>query len=186
MEAQCRSFVAPIQPLFSVDGAACWVMPQQNEVKVTVDAAIFDDKGSSGVGLIARVHGGYMSHARTKCYPEVLHPTLAEAMAVKEALSWVKRVKNMAWEEVTIESDCLVVMQMIRNSAPMRTRLGQIIQDCRELIKKAHNLKLYFIKRSANMPAHELAHVAHMYTDRIFDWSSLPVKIRDCIQFDME
>lgn len=182
-EAQCRSFVAPIQPLSSGDGAACWVKPQHNEVKITVDAAIFEDKGSSGVGAIARVQGGYMTYAKTSCYPEVLHPTLAEAMAVKEALSWMK---TMEWEVVTIESDCLVVVQMIRSSAPMRSRLGQVIQECRKIIREANNIKLYFIKRSANMPAHELAHVAHMYPDRIFDWSSVPVKVRDCIQFDLE
>ncbi|KAL8136154.1 hypothetical protein AgCh_010667 [Apium graveolens] len=182
-EVQCSSFVAPLQPLNLGDGATCWVKPRQNEVKITVDAAVFEDKGSSGIGIIARVHGGYMLHAKTKCYSEVLHPTLAEALAIKEALSWIK---TMEWNVVTIESDCLVVVQMIRSSAPMRSRLGQVIQECKEIIREANNLKLYFIKRSANMPAHELAHVAHMYPDRIFDWSSVPVKVRDCIQYDLE
>ena len=71
-------------------------------------------------------------------------------------------ISYMGWTMVTIESDCLVVVQMIRSSAPMRSRIGQVVQECREIIKEANNLKLYFIKRSANMPAHKLAHVSHM------------------------
>ena len=91
-------------------------------------------------------------------------------------------ISYMGWTMVTIESDCLVVVQMIRSSAPMRSRIGQVVQECREIIKEANNLKLYFIKRSANMLAHELAHVSHMYPDRSFDGSSVPVNVRDCIR----
>ncbi|KAL8157353.1 hypothetical protein AgCh_002161 [Apium graveolens] len=150
---------------------------------ITVDATIFKDKGCSGIGIVARAQGGYLLQARTKLYSEVLHPSLAEALAIKEALSWMQ---HMGWTMVTIKSDCLVVVQMIRSSAPMRSRIGQVVQDCREIIKEANNLKLYFIKRCANMLAHELAHVSHMYPDRSFDWSSVPVNVRNCIQYDLE
>ena len=87
-----------------------------------------------------------------------MNPTLVEAMAVKEALSWVK---EMEWQAVVIESDCLVVMQLIRSVYPMRARLGKIIEECRALVSEFNNLSLYFIiKRSANMSAHKLACVS--------------------------
>ena len=42
---------------------------------------------------------------------------------------------------------------MIRNATPMRSRFGQVIEDCMNMIKEVNNVELYFIKRSANMPA---------------------------------
>lgn len=56
----------------------------------------------------------------------------------------------------------LVVIQLIR-SVPMRSRLGEVIENCREIARHYNNSRLYFIKRSANMLVHELAHVSHMY-----------------------
>ena len=93
------------------NGVTCWVKPQ-HEVKITVDAVIFKDKGCSSIGIVARVQGGYLLHAMIKIYSEVLNPTLAEALAIKEALSWMK---NMGWTTVIIESDYLIVVQIIRS-----------------------------------------------------------------------
>ncbi|KAL8119408.1 hypothetical protein AgCh_016796 [Apium graveolens] len=179
--AQNRGFSVPINPTVEGDGATIWVKPQHNEVKITVDAAIFQDKGSSGFGIIARDHDGWLILARSLTTPEVLNPTLAEAIAIKEALSWTM---ERGWSSVTIESDCLAAIQLIRSTTPMRSRLGKVIEDCREL-SRFNNIRLSFIKRSANMPAHELAHVSHMYPDRIFDWRSVPIKVKDCISYDL-
>lgn len=49
--------------------------------------------------------------------------------------------------------------------------------ECRVLLGELNNFKLYFIKRSVNMSAHELAHVAHMYPDRVVDW----INVKNCI-----
>lgn len=51
----------------------------------------------------------------------------------------------------------------------MRSRLGMVVEDCRKFLRTYNNVKLYFIKRSANMPTHELAQASHMYPDHIFD-----------------
>ncbi|KAL8094110.1 hypothetical protein AgCh_035831 [Apium graveolens] len=70
------------------------------------------------------------------------------------------------WNAVIIESDCLPVVQLIRSSIPMRSSFGQVIEDCRRLSSEFNNFELYFIKRSANMSAHELAQVcecAHLF-----------------------
>lgn len=56
-----------------------------------------------------------------------------------------------------------------------------MIVECRKLVKDLNNVELYFVKRSANMVAHELARVAHMYPDRVFDWSSVPINVKHCI-----
>ena len=79
----------------------------------------------------------------------------------------------------------LLVFKHTSSSTPMRSVLGKIIQECRKLISESNNVELYFIKRSANMAAHELAQVSHMYPDRSFDWSSVPVRVKTCILNDL-
>lgn len=179
VNAQSRSIVAPITHTAAGDGAVSWVKPQTDEVKITVDATIFANRGASGMGLIARNHNGQLLLAKTKIEAEHMNPTFAEAIAIKEALSWAKEMK---WHTVTVESDCQVVVQLIRSSVPMRSRLGKVVEDCRDLLRIYNNFQLYFIKQSANMSAHELAQVSHMYPDRIFDWGSVPVRVKQCIQ----
>lgn len=156
----------PIKPPVEGDGAMIWAKPQQNEVKITLDAAVFEGRGVLGCGIIARDHHGHLILAKTRLISETLNPTLAEAISVKEAPSWSKEMK---WDTVTVESDCLVVIQLIRSAVPLQSRLGLIIEDCRELARHFNNIKLYFIKRSANISAHELVQVSHMYPDRITD-----------------
>ncbi|KAL8147598.1 hypothetical protein AgCh_005064 [Apium graveolens] len=110
-----------------------------------------------------------------------LQPSMAQAVAIKEALSWIKEMK---WDKTVVESDCLVAIQSIRSSVQMRSRFGRVIDDCRRIIKGLNNMELYFIKRSANRSAHELARLSHMYPDRIFDGSSIPFIVKDCIVLD--
>lgn len=73
-------------------------------IKVTVDAAIFKDRGEFGYGLIARDHKGHVIEARTRLQQGVVWPEVAESMTIKEALSWIK---EMNWSQVELETDCL-------------------------------------------------------------------------------
>lgn len=85
----------PIISAVEGDGTTFWVKPQHDELKITVDAAIFSDQGGSGFGLVARNHDGHLILAKWKTKPEVMNPTFAEAIAVKEALSWLWRWKGL-------------------------------------------------------------------------------------------
>lgn len=136
----------------------------------------------TGIGLVARSHTGHMILAKTRCFSEVMNPSLAEAIAVNEALSWAKELSG---NTIIIESDCLVVVQLIRSATPMRSRLGKVIVECRSLVRELNNVKLYFIKRSANMSAHELAKVSYIYSDREFVWRSVPANVKHCISNDL-
>ncbi|KAL8118943.1 hypothetical protein AgCh_016435 [Apium graveolens] len=83
-----------------------------------------------GAGIVARNHDGHLILAKSIYSPDVMNPTLEEAMVVKEALSWAM---EMGWSSVTIESDCMVVIQLIRSSTPMRSRLGMVITMWKDL-----------------------------------------------------
>ncbi|KAL8133302.1 hypothetical protein AgCh_008677 [Apium graveolens] len=157
-------------------------LKEKNIVKVTVDVAIFSELESSRIGIIAHDHHGSLLEAMTRRFNEVMNPSMVEAIAIKEALSWAK---NKQCNQITIEYDCLVVVQLIRSSTLMRSVLGKVIKECRRFITDSNNVELYFIKRSANMAAYELAQVSHMYPDRSFGWSSVPVKVKMCILDDL-
>nr|GMC86814.1 uncharacterized protein LOC109147752 [Ipomoea batatas] len=70
-----------------------WTPPQHGFLKCNVDAAIFDD--GVGYGAVLRDHHGLFVAAKADRLMATCDPLLAEALAVKEALSWI------------IETDCL-------------------------------------------------------------------------------
>ena len=100
------------------DGAQVWVRPKNSAVKVTVDAAIFAESSSYGIGMLARNDKGEVICGRSESYPSNVRADFAEAMAVKEALSWCKLNK---WHEIVLESNCLSVVQALRCSIAMRS-----------------------------------------------------------------
>lgn len=91
--AQSRSYNTHLQPQVKGDGVSYWVKPQPNTVKVSVDAAIFEDREEVGFGLVARDSDGSLIEAKAMVQKELVEPVLAEAMGVKEALSWIEQMQ---------------------------------------------------------------------------------------------
>ncbi|KAL8135283.1 hypothetical protein AgCh_010082 [Apium graveolens] len=91
------------------DGAIFWVKPHHNEVNITVDATIFEDQGASGIGLLARNDEGHFFREKTICFLEAMNLALAEAITVKEILSWATEMMRTA---VIVKLDCLEVFQL--------------------------------------------------------------------------
>lgn len=180
--AQSRFYTASLQPVVEGDGAVVWVKPLTNEVKISVDAAIFEEQVGVGFGLVMRDSNGQLIEAKALVHSVLVAPVLGEVMAVKEALSWCD---SMPEKSITIESDCLVVVQAIRSSTHMRSYFGGIVEDCRRLLKRLNKVSLFFVKRSANMVAHNLAKESYRYSGRTFNRSSVPIEIQNCIEDDL-
>lgn len=68
----------------------------------------------------------------------------------------------------------------------MASPFGRIVEDCREMIRKYNTIEVFFVKRSANIVAHELARVAYSFPDRVFDRSSVPIEVHNALCFDSE
>ncbi|XP_074348441.1 uncharacterized protein LOC141687159 [Apium graveolens] len=130
-KAQVYSTKTLYQDVIQGDGVYSWVKPKKDEVKVTVDATVFKEQNRYGVGMLARDDEGAVVQGRSDSYEGVGRLEFAEAMVVKEALRWVK---YMAWQGVTMESDCLGVVQAIRSKVTMTSPFGSIIMECRRLI----------------------------------------------------
>lgn len=128
------------------DGAFSWVVPQENIIKITVDAAVFEDQSAYGLCLVARNSDGQLLQGRMRCLQERVAPEFADVMAVKKALSWCQQSD---WLRVEIETDCLAVVQAIRSSVRMFSPFGEIVEYCPGILKSLSNVKLHFIRRSA-------------------------------------
>ena len=110
--------------------------------------------------MVARDSYGELVQARTGLRHGQVKPELAEAMVVKEALSWIK---IMNWPKVEIETDCLVVVQAFRSKVRLRSPFEMVIDECRRLTQSLNKIALLFIRRTANMLAHQFAR-ASMFT----------------------
>lgn len=135
------------------DGAKTWVRPSNDEVKITVDAAMFTENSTYGVGLLARDKDDDVLGGKSELYHGDVRPYFAKAIAVRKALSWCKL---KAWNKVVIESDCLSVVQAIRSKITMSSPFGQIVMECGQMLQEL-NIALFLIKRSANKAAHFIA-----------------------------
>ncbi|XP_074359733.1 uncharacterized protein LOC141699810 [Apium graveolens] len=157
--------IRALPKLVDGDGDSSWVKPHESIIKVSVDATTFREYSGSGMGVIVIDAG-----------------ELAEALAIKEALSWIK---NQGWQGVIVESDFLVAVQAIRSKAPMVSPFGRVIEACRAMLRDLNTVSLFFIKRSANVAAHELARVSYSIPDRVFDWSFVPIGAFNALKADL-
>ncbi|KAM6556825.1 hypothetical protein CsatB_003844 [Cannabis sativa] len=69
--------------LQAMDGTEQWVKPEENSIKINVDAAIFEEQNHFGLGCVIRDHNGFLLTAITKLVRGVVHPMVAEAMSFR-------------------------------------------------------------------------------------------------------
>lgn len=129
------------------DGGEHWVKPTTQTIKANVDAALFEESGSFSFCCVARDHNGSMIEGRGSCRTGRVSPAVAEAIGIREALSWIKL---KPWGNIVLESDCLVAIQAIRSPLNILSYFGGIVQECRALLSSLKHISLVFITRSAN------------------------------------
>lgn len=129
---------------------------------MTVDATLFEDVAAFGFGMASRDHEGVLIKARTMRNDGWVNPVMAEALALKEALSLSDQ---QGWPKIVIESDCMVIIQAIRSKIAMVSQVGMIVEECHVLLNNENNIELLFIKRSVNMVAHSLVRTSYYFSD---------------------
>ncbi|XP_062086997.1 uncharacterized protein LOC133793717 [Humulus lupulus] len=180
-KAQDRFEVPTAAFLTEADGADIWRRPAAGVIKINVDAALFSESSTYSFACVARNDQGHTLEAITCCRNGVVSPELAEAMGMREALSWIKK---KSWDKVTIETDCLTVVQALRCSISMDSYFGSLITECKGLWSDVKNIKILFVKRSANNVAHALARASCHVADCTFRGGDLSPAILDVLLKD--
>ncbi|KAK6144379.1 hypothetical protein DH2020_021199 [Rehmannia glutinosa] len=69
---------------------AKWSKPNRLQFKCNVDATLSLERNATGIGKVVRDDKGEFVVARTITFPGIFAPKEAEAIEVREALSWIK------------------------------------------------------------------------------------------------
>ena len=166
------------------DGDELWTPLIENTTKINTDAAVYESSNRYTYAFAVRNHKGELLEARSSCKEGSTTPECAKAMGIREALSWIK---GRQMHRVVVETDCLVVAQAIRGSAPMSSYFGVIVQECRNLLMevKDKGVVLKFVKRSVNSLAHAFVSCSYSVADRIWKANDVSLEIVHILEYDL-
>lgn len=98
-------------------------------------------------------------------------PQEVEAKGVMEGIKWLS---ELDLRRVIIELDCKAVMDDIRGVCNFVTEFDSILSSCNSLLSNLQNYIVSFIRRQANIVAHNLARASRQYANsQIFDCSPI-------------
>ena len=131
----------PAQPLFKEQADPRWIPLSHPWYKVNIDAAIFSDLHTIGIGVIICDHEGSVIAALSKHLPLPLGPLEAEAKAADEAVSfaWDVRVR-----EVIFETNSKVVSNALCGTITPQVSvmdiLEELLTDCKPFDELSFNI----------------------------------------------
>lgn len=110
-----------------------------------MDAVVFAVSGYSSFGCVLRNDAGSFIAGCGGKLSGIGDPKMAEALAFREALSWLKK---MQVSQVFVELDLLGVVQAFHNNQNDFSYFGSLIQDCSDIVKDLRSYSVYFVRRS--------------------------------------
>jgi hypothetical protein len=142
-----------------------WNKLEEGTIKVNCDANL-TRIGRWGLGAICRDSDGELLAAATWEMSGADDPTLAEAVALYNAVLFAK---DCCFRDVTFESDCSEIIELVnKEGGRSRSYVGKIIRGiiCNRSVFRACQFK--HIKRETNRAAHNLALLAHEEPNRVW------------------
>ncbi|XP_019177743.1 PREDICTED: uncharacterized protein LOC109172948 [Ipomoea nil] len=129
---------------------------------------------ASGMGvfgiILQRADGGFIV-AKNGPLPTCQGPFMAEALACKEALSWLI---DLGISEVALRTDCSNLCHALTTSATeFRSYDGLAVSACRQLLSSFTSCSFVSIRRTSNFLAHSLASAAYSQAD-FMTWEDDP------------
>jgi ribonuclease HI len=181
---QCKAYVEMIElHIFKPDSSTrretCqsvsrWSPPPEGTVHINVDAARFSSSRRMGIGAVIRNHKRECSIAWSELIQEVTAPDVAEALALRHAMSLAG---EEGFDKLVIESDCLSLVQRVKSLEIDRSHVGVVVQDIKALVSGFSSVFFNHVYRHCNVAAHTLARSAEQFISVIFR-NSIP----DCIR----
>ncbi|XP_031115730.1 uncharacterized protein LOC116019596 [Ipomoea triloba] len=126
-------------------------------ISVHTDAVVFLETQEVTFGVIIKDNRGEYIAAKSGHLRCLLDAHIAEAVAIRVALSWVK---ERGHSKVMMYTDCQMVCKLFNGNLLDLSFAGCVINDCRELSRHFESVSVKFISRSVNKAAHVLARAA--------------------------
>lgn len=139
------------------NGTRVWCRPPRGWIKINSDAACMPASSQVGVGCVARDDCGCFLRARSTVVQGQFQPREAEAIALREALSWIKSWRR---SKCIFECDAKMVVDAV-NGGNGSSYFHMIIDECKEILQHFEEVLVVFVHRSANNVAHLLARASY-------------------------
>lgn len=134
-----------------------WIPPKTGRIKVNTDAALAQEEGRAGWGVVARDRAGKILSAWAVPRKICSEAAMKEALAVREAMIMAER---KGWKMVEFESDCKSNIDNLLNEEGMQLADTAVLSDIRKLKYKFDKCCFSFTKRENNYVSHRLAKFA--------------------------
>lgn len=171
----------PLAVRATTELAPRWSPPPVGSMYINVDAALFSSSRQMGVGVVIRNHLGECVAACSELIPNVVVPELAEAFAIRRALSLAG---EEGYANLIVASDCLSLVQRLTASTLDRSAVGVVIQDILFLASTCTSISFKHVSRSCNHVAHVLARSADQLVSSVSRFDT-PDCIRETLYDDV-
>lgn len=131
-----------------------WCAPEQDSVKLNVDAAVNVPENKIGLGIVARNSVGHVLLAASK----TLWPFSSVERAELSAFYWaVDLVKERRWSKVIIEGDAQNVVKALQGTLHRGYHSQVMVDNITHAASLGSHISFSFCFREANSVAHRLA-----------------------------
>lgn len=146
--------VSPNPHSYDADTNQVWKSPPPSFFKCNVDAVIFADIQSMGVGIVLRDDIRLFIVGRSYTQSGICHAQESEAFGLYEALAWIR---GLQLQNVIFEVDSLVVLHRIQSKEADLSEFRMIIRGCRLFLELENSFSVCHVRRQANEATHVLA-----------------------------
>lgn len=133
-----------------------WSPPTRGELKINVDASVFEGEDSFTIGMVLRNHQGHFIKGKTMRLAGRVSVLEAESSAILEGLMWSQEFRA---NYIIIESDSKLSVDAIGKPGDNRLELGNIMKQYRDIIRSRCGLSVDFVRKRANRVTHRLARI---------------------------
>ncbi|XP_031111933.1 uncharacterized protein LOC116015908 [Ipomoea triloba] len=136
-----------------------------------IDASFRPQTRTASVGVVLMAHDGGFIAGLSARLPAYFSPLMAESLACKEALSWLK---NRGLSAVHIFTDCSTLRDLLNSShSELLSYVGYSIDASRTLMSSFISCSIHLVPRSHNKAAHTLAAEAFSQETPLY-WDLIP------------
>ncbi|KAL8148945.1 hypothetical protein AgCh_006084 [Apium graveolens] len=160
-----------------------WKCPDPGTIKINMDASIFQNAQLFTVGMVMRNYLGEFLAGKNLCLPMADSVFEAEALGVREALSWIKD-QQLHGTKVFVESDSLLTTKAIECDKVICLEVGEVIEECKQALQNLSTVLVCFIRKNANRVAHKIARIPCLVNSQNV-FTSPPTCLLEPLMFDL-
>ncbi|XP_031090853.1 uncharacterized protein LOC115995843 [Ipomoea triloba] len=145
-------------------------LPPSTLMQCYFDASYCTATMKAAFGIVLLTAEGTFVSACAGPLPDCFSPLMAEALACKEATSWIH---DRGLTHVAFYTDCSQLRSLITQAAFVRSHAGFAVETCRAFFSSFSNCVIHSVSRTVNGIAHSLAATAYSQTTTLY-WDSIP------------